>query len=87
MLPINSCSIFAFPCVKRPGTLIWDQMCVMYIGQSQYLIMSCTWINNEVNSVSSGINSAVSICKTTLSAHCESVTIIRVSLKQGSLIC
>ena len=28
--------------------------------------MSCTWINNEVNSVSSGINSAVSICKTTL---------------------
>ena len=38
-------------------------------------------MNNEVNFVSSGINSAVSICKATLSAHYESVTILRGSLK------
>ena len=41
-------------------------------------------MNNEVNSVSSGINSAVSIYKTILSAYYESVTILRGSLKSFS---
>ena len=63
-----------------------DRICVIYIGQSLFLIMSCTWINNEVSSVSSGINSAVSICKITLSAYCESVIILRGSLKSLSTI-
>ena len=81
MLPINNWSISVLPCARGPGRPIWDWICVMYIGQSLFLIMSCTWINNEVKSVSSGINSVVSICKITLSAYCESETILRGSLK------
>ena len=43
-------------------------------------------MNNEFNSVSSGINSVVSICKTYLYAYCESVTLLRVSLQFFSIV-
>ena len=56
------------------------------VEQNLFLIMSCTWMNNEVNSISSGIDLVVSICKTTLSAYCKSVTVLRGSLKSLSIM-
>ena len=79
--PVTNWSILALSYSRGHGRPFWDQMFVIFMGQSLILIIPWTWMNNEVNSVSSGINSVVSICKTTLSVYCESVTILRGSLK------
>ena len=85
-LPINSWSISTLPGIRGPGRPVRDLMFVMYIGQSLFLIISKTWVNNKVNSVSSGISSVVSICKITLSVHCESVILLSISLKYTSTV-
>ena len=55
---------------------MYEIRCVLSIWYTSY-----NGINNQVNSVSVGINSVVSKCKTILSAYCKSATMLRVSLK------
>lgn len=60
-------------------------ICIIYNEWFLFLI-SCSWINSEVNSESSGISLAVSICKTTVSAYWKSVPILRDSGKSYKAI-
>ena len=82
--PNNNYSVSTFPYARGPDRPIWDLICVMYIRQSLFLIISSTWRDKWVNSVSSGINSVVSICKMTLSAYWKSITMLRSPLKSLS---
>ena len=43
-------------------------------------------MNNEVNSVSSGINAAVSVCKTTLSEYCKSENLSKVEQSPSDFV-
>lgn len=60
-----------------PGKPVWDWIWVKYTGLFLLCITCCSCINNKVNSESSGISSAVPICKTTVFVYWESVTTLR----------
>ena len=82
--PNNNYLVSTFPYARGPDRPMWDLMCVIYVRQSLFLIISWTWRDKWVNSVSSGINSVVSICKITLSADCKLITMLRSPLKSLS---
>lgn len=74
--PINSWSILSLLCPRPLCKPIEDVIRVIYNGCFLFLI-TCSWMNSEVNSESSEISLAVSIYKATLSASWKSATIIR----------
>lgn len=78
-------SISLLLCARGSGWPICDLICVIYSGWL-LIPITCSWINSEVNLESSLISSAVSVCKTILSAYYESVTILRESAKSNNTI-